>query len=166
MPHEERTCISSFPVIDECGDIVYSHPGCGDIDAFPVFYDLQGIRGAAFGMTWPEEWGTCSFTICDSEHSTGELVNPGDGVYLVWDTCQQRTFITLGFGWLVADSPGRICIVPEPLEGKLGVLGCNADMEPPVATCCAGVCGESGDDPCEPGHTVPTTWGGIKAMFR
>lgn len=74
--------------------------------------------------------------------------------------------VVAGYGWLLAGTPGKICIAVNPVTEFVGTSNCDFVEDSPLVTFCAGACGEIGDDPCSPTRTVPTTWGGIKAMFK
>jgi hypothetical protein len=101
------------------------------------------------------------------DHTSGNIAAPGDWMSFQWDECQETSLVVMGYGWLAAGTPGRICPVPDALLGELGVLNCGLlTYDEPFATACAGICGAAGDEPGGPAHTVPTTWGSIKAMFK
>jgi hypothetical protein len=47
------------------------------------------------------------------------------------------------------------------------VIGdCSAGLSQPEVIFCAGIAGALGDDPCLTTSIRPTTWGGIKAMYK
>ena len=148
LPRETRTCTTNFPALSDCGEIVSTYGGCGDIDIFPVLYDVSGIRGAYFGLTWPEEWGTCSFVICSGEATAGSIVYPGDGVEWYWEDCTYPDMVAMGYGHLTASTPGTIELVDYPVFDHIGVLNCDQDDEFNQTRYKAGVCGRAGDDPC------------------
>ena len=62
-------------------------------------------------------------------------------------------------------------MITNPATGDYGVVDCSFDPEPlydyplfePSA---AGVCGATGDDPCNPKGGSESSWGQIKSMFR
>ncbi|MFZ1946834.1 MAG: DUF11 domain-containing protein [bacterium] len=161
----------ALPAFASCRDIVTTYPGCGDIDAIPVFYDLSEFLVVEFGLTWPAAWGSCSFTRCAGDLAIGYVVNPGDGIAISWTTCQQVWSVVPGIAWLAAGSPGLISPGPDPATGDIGVVNCAPSPGPyydyPVLYARGGVCGLPGDGPCTgPTEVQPTTWGAIKAMFK
>jgi len=50
MSHTSRTCSKSFPAITSCADIVTTYADSGDIDVFPVFYELEEVTGIEYGL--------------------------------------------------------------------------------------------------------------------
>jgi uncharacterized repeat protein (TIGR01451 family) len=160
-------CDEGLPLIEGCEDIVTTYEGCGEIYIFPVFYDLTELAGIQYGLTWPQTWGSCTFTRCAGDFSLGGIVNPGDGVSFAWEECQAVSVVVTGYGLLTANSPGEIRIVANPSTALITATDCDFIDVPPAQTFYAGVCGIEGQDPC--GGTVravPTTWGQIKAMFK
>ena len=162
----------SIPAFLECTDILTTYEGCGDIDVIPVFFDLAEITVAEFGLQWPAEWGTCSFTRCGGDLALGGITNPGDGIAIAWSQCRQGGSLTPGFGWLQPSGPGMISACPNPATGDIGVVNCAPSPGPyydrPVRIYRAGVCGTAGDriECGGPQAVKPTTWGAIKAMFK
>ena len=165
-PHDARNCNSGLPDIRSCRDIDYTHDGCMDVDAFPVFYDLSGVTAVQIGLSWPESWGSCAFTPCGFDLVIGEIVNPQDGFAGTWDECRDMWLAIAGYAWLGPTSGGLICPAPNPITGLIGVADCTYLEDPPSAVFCAGACGQRGDDPCGGGVSENKTWGNIKAMFR
>ena len=169
MPYGHRGCNSSFPALEGCGDVRTTYEGCGDIHFFPVFYGLVELQGYEFDVTWPAGWGSCAYIFCAGDLFTGNITWPGDGVSAAWIECQQVTTVIAGFGWLTADTPGRIELLPwYDGWGILGVGEC-ADLggfDRPKCVFNAGVCGLIGDDPCGPTQTDSHVWGDIKALFK
>jgi hypothetical protein len=167
LSHEDRTCTSNFPDFVTCGDVTQTFAGCGDIDVFPVFFDLVAVTSLDYGLTWPISWGSCVFTVCAGDLRIGDIVSPGDGIAHAWIDCQYEWAITPGYAWLYADGPGKICPVANPTTGDLTVVDCDRETDQPMETFCAGVCGKPGDDPCGGSPPEdPTTWGTIKSIFR
>lgn len=167
VAHEDRTCSDNFPVVEFCYDIQTTYPGCGEIDFFPVFYDLNAVISVEFGLAWPSDWGSCHYVACAGDTRVGDIVESGDGMGAAWVECHEAPLIVMGFGRITADVPGTICVTRNPLTGCWGVEGCDYEThDPPAATFCSGACGEPGEDLFGTSNTVPTTWGTIKAMFR
>jgi hypothetical protein len=162
--HSARRNCGALPVFEECLEIVTTFEGA-DVDAMPVMFDVVGVTGAEYGLTWPAWAYSCIFTSC-SDLTTGDIVDPGDGISHAWNECQMGFAIVCGWGWLTADGPGLICPIPRPESDFIGVADCSFIKDSAVDTFCAGVYGEVGDDPCATTATQPTTWGGIKNMFR
>jgi hypothetical protein len=166
LAHQARTCSKAFPAISSCEDIITTYAGQGDIDVFPVFYELTGVTGIEYGLMWPEEWGTCVYTKCAGEFSIGEIVNPGDGVAQTWSECQEVSVVVAGFGWLAAADSGKVYIVPKPGGGIIGAVDCAYIEDAPIDTVAAGIGGASGDDPCETFlDRGANNWGEIKDLF-
>jgi hypothetical protein len=155
LPHEERSCTKNMPGVIDQGDIIATYRGCGDIDVFPVVFQSIGIIGVQYSLSWPGEWGSAIFTHC-SDMRYGNIVNPGDGVGLVWATCQQDYGLLLGWGWLTATTPGEIEYTWTS-EMDLRVVRCDF-LEKYPSWCF------SGNVWCRDA-TEPTNWGKIKAMF-
>jgi hypothetical protein len=169
LPFGSRTCGSGLPDMDDCREINHTHAGCEDIHFFPVIFDVWGIAGVQFGFTWPASWGTCAYTPCGSDFTIGQVVKPGDWIACTWRQCQYDNYLVTGFGWLAASSAGRICPVAGTGTDFIGVTGCqgeNPQEFEAAALFCAGVCGQSGDDPCGGGVSEEKTWGAIKSMYR
>jgi len=167
MSHESRTCSKSFPTITSCEDIVTTYADSGDIDVFPVFYELTEVTGMEYGLEWPTAWGTCAFTTCTGDFAIGGITNPGDGLSLTWTSCQEVSVVIVGFGWISATGGGMVRIVDSDATSGIGVVDCAFRADAPEDTVHAGIGGEEGDDPCD--QPVPTdysSWGKIKGMFR
>jgi hypothetical protein len=162
--HSARRNCGALPVFTDCPEIVTTFEGL-DVDAMPVMFDVVGVTGAEYGLTWPVWAYSCIFTSC-SDLTTGDIVNPGDGISHAWNVCQMGFATVCGWGWLTADGPGLICPIPRAESGFLGVADCSFIKDAAIGTYCAGVGGEFGDDPSEATATEASTWGGIKSMFR
>ena len=165
LPHATTSC-NRLPDVPSCMDGSHTYDGCDDIDAFPVVYDIYGVTGVAFGLTWPDDWGSCAFTPCGFDLIiSGEIVNPGDSFSGTWHECQYMNSLVAGVGWLLPTSPGRIC--PSPYyEGRTGVTDCDFVEHDVSVVYCAAACGAEGDDPCGGGISLEKTWGSIKSMYR
>jgi hypothetical protein len=155
-----------LPVITACDQVVSSYPGTGEIDFFPVFYDLRGYRKLEFGITWPEAWGSCQFTVAGGEIWAGEIAEPGGDISIGWGSCQHTWSLVAGYGRLSTAGPGRICPVPNQRSQRLGAANCNPEQpgfDSAQGVYCAGIGGEAGDRPC-PEKTTP--WEQLKSLFR
>lgn len=167
LPHDpERGCFRNYPVIDEPADIVFTYDGCSEeVDFFPVFFDLTECYGVEYAVVWPGSQ-TCTFTICSYSH-IGQLVNSGDWIAQCFDGCQTGYAVIPGWGEVIMDVPGYVCMAETEPGGRIGILDCHEAIDVPVANFCAGVCGTIGEDPLYADQaTVPTTWGEIKSLFR
>ncbi len=159
--HASRSCTKGFPVIGGCEEINTTLTG-NDADCFPVFFDLDEYAGFDYGLMWPGMY-TCVFTSC-SDLTIGGIVSPGDGISHAWTECQPGPVAIPGWGWIW--DTGLVCVVPHPEAGGPNIGDCEGVITHPICNFCAGIGGAQGDDPCEPTGTEPTTWGGIKSMFR
>jgi uncharacterized repeat protein (TIGR01451 family) len=147
MPHDaHRTCNSGVPEAVICLDINTTYEGCGDMDVFPVFYDVSEYLGVEYGLDWP---GTesCTFTHC-SDLRIGEIVWPGDGISQVWFSCQPGPTAIPGWGWIYTTEPGLVSVAPHPYAQEVHILDCLEALDQPIYRASAGVCGFPGDDPC------------------
>lgn len=154
----------NYGTITGCEEIVTTEPGFS-VDAFPVFYDLVEFLGCEYGLCWPDWAYSAAFTSC-SDLVIGTVTMPGDGASHTWTSCQAGVCVP-SFVWLYADGPGLICPCPNPETGLISVLDCAEGLDSPVAIFCAGVYGETGEDPCEPVTATETsTWGAIKSIFK
>jgi hypothetical protein len=164
------SCTKAYPVFTTCESIVETWAGQGDFLAMPVFYDLASYSAIGFGLAWPAEWGTMSWTRCKGDLAVGGILNSGEGTGITWTACQTNWGLALGFGWLIATGPGSVCPIPDPATGDIGVVDCAPSPGPyldvPMCISCAGIGGLIGDDPCRPTATETSTWGEIKSMFK
>ena len=142
-----RSCSKNFPEIEWCEDIVTTFDGCGDVDIFPVFFDLAEYQGIEYGIVWPGS-ETCAFTSCSDLH-IGGIVNPGDGISHAWYTCHTDPIVVPGWGWLPATEYGMICLADHPTAGGINLGDCSGELDEVITVFCAGVCGQEGDSPCE-----------------
>jgi hypothetical protein len=161
LPHTTRACTKSFPAITSCAEIITTEPS-PDVDAFPVFFDLVAYQGFDYGMTWPGLY-SCVFTSC-SDLTIGGILWPGDGVSHAWYAGIVDSVAIPGWAWIW--DYGMVCVVPHPGTGSINIGSCQGEIDHPICNFCAGIGGYFGDDPCEPTKTEPTSWGGIKALFR
>jgi hypothetical protein len=167
LPHQSRSCSENFPVIEQCPEIIHTYLGCGDIDVFPVFFDLIEVTAVEYGLTWPALWGDCVYTACSGDVITGDIVSPGDGISHRWSSCRQGSVIIPGYAWLgIQGLTGAIAPAIHPGTGLIGTTDCDGLTDVPMGVYSAGVCGVPGDDPCCLCGTQKTTWGEIRMMFR
>jgi len=162
----------SLPTFTDCDSIVTTSPDSVDVDVIPVFFGLSQYTVVEFGLTWPEEWGSCSYTICTPTINVGNIVYPGEGIASAWSTCQSGWSVTHGFGWLAPTGPGMISVIPDSATGDYGAVDCGDPpyYDRPDSVYSAGVWGASGDDPCaEPERGEPEgagESGGIRGYYR
>jgi hypothetical protein len=167
LPHEpDRACRRNFPAIENLCDINATYEGCGNIDVFPVFYDLVQYQGLEYGLEWPGSY-SCVYTVCSDSH-LWDIVWPGDGTSQIWGECRTGAVAIAGWGWITTDVPGLVRVVGHPASGHIIVGGCNTKLDTVAVTYAAGVCGAAGEGPCGPGEqaVAAATWGGIKGIFR
>jgi hypothetical protein len=150
LPHSTRSCISNYPVITGCGDIITTEPGAS-VDAFPIFFDLVEYQGLDYGLTWPGLY-SCVFTSC-SDLTLGGIVFPTDAISQAWVVCQAGPAAVPGWAWIY--DYGLVCVIPHAESGTINIGDCSAGLDHPVGTFCAGIGGYLGDDPCLP---VTRTW--------
>jgi hypothetical protein len=164
------SCTKSYPTFTDCSNIVWTWANLGNVEVMPVFYDLASYSAIGFGLSWPAEWASMSWTRCKGDLSVGGIVYSGDGTGITWTACQTSWAVCLGFGWLASTGAGSVCPIPDPATGDIGVVDCTPSPGPyldvPMCISCAGIGGTLGDDPCRPTATQPSTWGEIKSMFK
>jgi hypothetical protein len=170
-PHQPAlTCAEVASDVRDCEDILTTAGEC-DVDVFPVFFEICECQGIEYALTWPSGWGDMVFTSC-SDLTEGNIVSPGDGVVHRWSSCRSDYLIVPGYGRLVADGPGLVEMVYHPITGQIKMTTCRGFEYwlHPVGGMVfrAGACGAAGDriDCGGPQRTMPTTWSGIKAMFK
>jgi hypothetical protein len=168
VPHEERTCAAGWPDISDCAEINTVFEGCGDFDVFPVFFDLAEVGRLEYGLGWPVEWGDCVFIPCAADQVTGDIVSAGDGIAHDWDQCHRAEVVIPGYAWFASPvTPGQVVLTPNPSTGFLGATDCNGTRDFAIGLAASGVCGIPGEDACDCGcASEPSTWSGLKSMFR
>lgn len=161
IPHGSRTCLKNFPTITSKDDIIVTEPS-GDVDAFPVFFDMVEYQGFDYGLSWP---GTqsCAFTSC-SPLAIGTITWPGDGISHAWYVCQPYAIGVPGWAWIGEPAAAQISIVDHPTVESVLVGDCGnpATLDTVYLNerFYSGIGGEIGQ------ATVPTSWGEIKAKFK
>jgi hypothetical protein len=163
--HASRSCTKSFPSVTECGDIVYSLVG-GDVDCFPVFFDLAEFQGFDYGLNWPGTY-SCVFTSC-SDLTIGGIVHPGDGVSHAWTACQNSEIAMPGWAWITEPDSALVCVVDHPGAYAINIGDCHGGNDhPKYDPYCAGIGGAEGDNPCGSSTAAEhPTWGKIKSLFQ
>jgi hypothetical protein len=151
MAHSpKRSCADASSTIGGCEDIVHTLE-TGDVDCFPVFFNLTEFQGCEYALSWPGA-NTCTFTSC-SYLVIGNIVNPGDGVSHTWIECQTGGIAIPGWAWIYEPNSARVCVVDHPVTGTIGILDCGEGLdEPSEEPFCAGIGGLAGDDPCGGGR--------------
>jgi hypothetical protein len=173
LPHEVRTCTEGFPEITDCADIVAAC-SAGDVDFFPVFFDLNSYAGFEYSVEWPGTY-SCAFTSC-SGFTIGGIVWPAntvpywdnsDYVAHAWENCQPGPIAIPGWGWIIESEPATITIVASTARGLLQVGSCDGSWNVPVYSFSAGIGGGTGGQaPCGPAETESGTWGKVKSIFK
>jgi hypothetical protein len=145
----ERTC-ADLPVIEYCSDIVWTYDGCGDVDIFPVVYNIYGCRAFQYRLVWPSEWGTGVSSHC-GDLAIGDIRRSGDGMIVAWQECQLTPSCIPGWVSLTATTPGTIRV--EPGDTGLGyweiiLVDCLFQEDEPWLYFSGGACGAEGESPC------------------
>ena len=169
--HGTQTCTKGMPTFSTRGDLVRQWATYVDIDVFFIIFQYDEVTGAQYGLNWPAGWGTAATYHC-ADFAIGTIVNPGEGFAMTWTACQTPTgaggtrpgFWPISWSWIVPDSDGEIQLEENPDTGKIGLSDCGFVELGPDSVFFAGV----GVVPYEGPFvgTEPTTWGGVKAMFR
>ena len=151
MTHSpKRSCADALSTIGSCEDIVHTLE-TGDVDCFPVFFNLVEFQGCEYALSWPGT-NTCTFTSC-SDLVIGTIVNPGDGVSHTWFECHGGGVAIPGWAWIYEPDSAQVCVVDHPVTGVISILACDEGLdEPSEETFCAGIGGLVGDDPCGGGR--------------
>jgi len=163
----DRSCAFDMPPIENACDIEPTYIGPKQFEFFPVFYDLAEVYCLEYAIEWTGTYG-CAYTACSYTH-IGDITWSGDWICQCFHGCVPGPVVIPGWGWIDANKPIRICVVPTEGSGRIGVLDCGGeDIDTPIATYCGGAHGPVGDDPCLGlvRATEPTTWSSVKAMFR
>ncbi|MFH1312363.1 MAG: DUF11 domain-containing protein [Candidatus Eisenbacteria bacterium] len=134
-----------MPEISYCTDLRTTLDTCGDVDFFPVFFEVIECQGIEYGVTWPGSY-SCAFTSC-SDLKIGDIIWPGDGVSHAWFDCQPGPVAIPGWGWVSVNDSGHIRVVPHPGTGEITVGDCVRRLDDIEDVYSAGVCGALGDDP-------------------
>ena len=142
----QRTCTSGMPGLVLCTDVNTTYAGCGDMDVFPVFYDVNEYKGVEYALEWPGS-ESCAFTSC-SDLMIGGIVWSGDGISQVWFDCKPGPTAVPGWGWIHTMEPGLVSVAPHSYTQEVQILDCLEGVDQPVYRAGAGVCGFAGDDPC------------------
>ena len=156
-----------------CTDIQFTYEGCVGFYVVPVHFGLVGTTVLEGALEWPAGWGTMYFWAQCYGTLAIENWGVGYGEYsyasgvCVYSWAEPACVRYFYYG---VPGPGLICPTANQTTGFIGTVDCTTDPEPlpDPATClfCAGVCGDVGDDPCEPTAVEPSTWGSIKSMFK
>jgi hypothetical protein len=147
--YAELTCGEDIPEITREG-IKTTYPGVGKVNAFVVIYDYEEVKGAAFGLSWPETWREPRWQDCGSMR-IGNMRQPGDRTSVVFEECFRGggPFVV---GWLsiTVTTPGNIEVIASETEGAVAIVDCN-DVSPGVSevmfSARGGAGGAKGTDP-------------------
>lgn len=144
--NSKRTC-DDLPVIEYCYDIMWTYIGCGDVDVFPVYFDLYGFTAIQYRLVWPEEWGSGVHNHC-ADLCIGDIRRAGDAVALAWRECQIYPCFIPGWISLTATTPGKVKV--EGWDWEILITDCNYQEDEPFLVFDGGICGMEGDATC--GH--------------
>ncbi len=144
--HQRREC-ENLPKLTK-SNIKTTYEGVGEIDAFIVLLNFGEAKAAAFGLKWPENWGSGKWKDC-SYLKIGNIVDPGDVIRMVFNGCQSDSLpLVLGWITLTVNSAGRIEIIPDPNEGCIAFVNCDEaspSTSEPLIKLAGGAGGAKGD---------------------
>jgi hypothetical protein len=165
MPHSpKRSCADALFTIGGCEDIVRTLE-TGDVDCFPVFFNLAEFQGCEYALSWPGT-NSCTFTSC-SDLVIGTIVNPGDGISHTWFECQTGGIAIPGWAWIEEPDSSQVCVIGHPMTHIINILDCNEGLDQPSEDpFCAGIGGLAGDDPCGGGRGDSGEGGGGPPPLR
>lgn len=122
--YTELTCVEDMPEITPEG-IQTTYGGVGRVNAFVVIYDYEEVKGAAFGLSWPETWREPMWQDCGSMR-LGAIHQPGDRMSVMLEECARggEPFV---IGWLsiTVTTPGTIEVIASESEGAVAIVDCN-----------------------------------------
>jgi hypothetical protein len=182
LKSKTRTCTSMAAQYSSCSVVVQSAspaPGTANLDIVPVMYGFTGLTAVEFGVDWHSSsyiyspiWTKCSdFEIVEATATTLKAA-------LAWSNCTAPAG-TPGVGGKPAGflrfnslaGPQRLDIIPSQ-QGFIQMLDCDGLLDE-VHTIHHGFYGGAvpgpGDRlPCDAGPTAatPSTWSGVKALYR
>jgi uncharacterized repeat protein (TIGR01451 family) len=144
----QRTC-NDLPGIETCPDMTWTYDGCGDVDVFPVVFDLYGCTAVQYRLVWPPEWGSGVHTHC-ADLAIGDIRQSGDGMVVAWQECQINPYCIPGWLSLTATTPGTIAVSPGWSDQYWDVLivDCLFQEDEPFWVFDGGICGVEGEYPC------------------
>jgi hypothetical protein len=151
------------------GDLNRREDDYADYDFIIVLFDYgTAITGAEYGLIWPGDWTSSITKIC-ADLSIGDITDPGDGMSMTWDACTSAGVggFPISWHWITPSSNGEIKITwnPDPPDtGYLRIADCAFSKKDVEYVYFAAIGMEPWDGAWV--STEPTTWGGIKAMFR
>jgi hypothetical protein len=164
--HATRTCSKNMPTLSNRTDLVRMWDTHTDVDVFFVLFSYDSLTGVQFGLKWPRDWGS-AFTYHCGDLAIGSISAPGDGISLTWQDCQSSDvrpqYWPVAWTWLDPVSDGEVEITPHFLM----TADCAFQESKPESIFNAGLNVDPYEGPPGGGVSVqPTTWGGVKAMFR
>jgi hypothetical protein len=177
----KRVCPIAY---SSCSVINQVRPTLGSMDAIVVLYRYTGVTVAEFGLVWDSyqllfvQFKKCTVTSVEGGNTLyGHYAFSG-----AWETCQMAVNPYPGdsgiaVGWVQFDQyPGgvigsRVDYYIEPGWG-IRVADCNYTWDD-MHTLHAGFIGTIAPEPTDlapclqgPTATQPTTWSGVKALYR
>jgi hypothetical protein len=164
MAHSGKQSCAS-PSISTRGDLVRQGTAGNDYDVFVILFDYgPGVTGLEYGLIWPAGWGSAATTHC-ADFAIGSIVNPGDGMSITWTLCQTSPeFMPAAWSWISAATAGEIKLTWLAGSERLMYTDCDFTEFEADSVFFAGIDVEPFEGKWE--ATEPSTWGGIKAMFR
>jgi hypothetical protein len=169
--HNAKQSCSNLPVFASRDDITRMETGTGDYDVFMVIFDYgAGYTNVEYGLSWPAGWGSAATIQC-ADLNIGGIVNPYDWISLSWITCQTTpAYSPVAWSWINAGTAGQVQIEYRPREANipaaLGTIDCAFAEVPAESIFFAGIDVNPWEGQPDTLAAEPTTWGGIKAMFR
>ena len=124
-----RACHRKFPEIYGCYDIVTTYAECGNIDFFPVFFNLVEYQGIEYAVEWPGTY-SCVFGDCSDGH-LGGIRWSGDWITQIWTVCQTGGVAIPGWGWITVGDLGMVCVVPVEATGAISIADCSGGSDCP-----------------------------------
>lgn len=168
-----------------CNDFFTESDSLGDFSAVVLvanYHDSLGVAGTQFGIDFTDSTGVgvdvTGWTRCaDLEFpENGWPFSAPSGNTITWESsnnCQTGVEpIVVGVFSLTVYSPDLLAIVPRPVDGKAKVADCPGaenDITGLTPSRLGFIAFQSGEgyNPCAVTVPVePTTWGGIKGLYR
>jgi hypothetical protein len=181
-PTTKNVCTSEVPA--DCRDAVVSAPSGNFYNIYVCIgnqSDSVGVAGVQFGIMYDPVIGSgvdiFSWTRCgDMEFAMDGWPGYNTGTIVTWVrtfNCQYGPQTTVaGYFYVGVYSPDRFSLIPRPVDAAAKVADCNASetdltsvLPSPLGYADFGT--GDGYNPCTNiVPTQPTTWSGVKSLFR